>query len=111
MGKALARGTRIAYEALNRRARGPKDSKPGVIGADSAYMRRVYGRKVTRLTLGDLSACLVLGRSRDRPMGGQKSAEGILGERQAELLRHSEAERRSQQIGRAVTAITEGLNK
>ena len=35
-----------------------------------------YGRKVTRLTLGDLSTCLVLGRSRGRLMGGQKSAEG-----------------------------------
>ena len=34
------------------------------------------GRKVTRLTLGDLSTCLVLGRPRGRPMGGQKSAEG-----------------------------------
>ncbi len=44
-------------------------------------------------------------------MGGQKSAEGILGERQAELLRHSKAERRSQQIGRAATTLTEGLNK
>ncbi len=29
-----------------------------------------------RLTLGDLSTCLVLGRSRGRLMGGQKSAEG-----------------------------------
>jgi hypothetical protein len=44
-------------------------------------------------------------------MGGQKSADGIVGERQAELLRHSETERWSKQIGRAVTTITEGLNK
>ena len=35
-----------------------------------------YGRKVTRLTLGDLRACLVLGLPRGSPMGAQKSAEG-----------------------------------
>ena len=35
-----------------------------------------YGRKVTRLTLGDLRACLVRGLPRGSPMGAQKSAEG-----------------------------------
>ena len=73
-------------------------------------MRR-GGRKVTRLTLGDLFTCLGLGHSREGPKGGQKSADGIVGARQARLVRHSEAERRSQQIGQAVTALTEGLNK
>ena len=34
--------------------------------------------KVTRLTLGDLSACLVLVSSRGAAMGWQKSAEVIL---------------------------------
>jgi hypothetical protein len=34
------------------------------------------GRKVTRLTLGALSTCLVLGRPRGLSMDGQKSAEG-----------------------------------
>ena len=62
-------------------------------------------RKVTRLTLGDLFTCLVLGLSRGRPKGGQKSADGIVGNRQAELVRHSKAERRSKQIGRAVPLL------
>ncbi|WP_417388513.1 hypothetical protein, partial [Gimesia sp.] len=50
-GKLLARGTRIAYEALVGWARRHKDSKPDVIRIGLVYMRRVYGRKVTRLTL------------------------------------------------------------
>lgn len=41
-------------------------------------MRRVYGREVTRITLGGLSACLVLPVSRDIGRGWQKSAEAIL---------------------------------
>jgi RNA-directed DNA polymerase len=41
-------------------------------------MRRVYGRKVTRLTLGDLPICLVLPASRGVGMGRQKSAEAIV---------------------------------
>jgi hypothetical protein len=40
-------------------------------------MRRVYGMKVTRLTLGGLSACLVLPASRGVGKGWQKSAEAI----------------------------------
>jgi len=41
-------------------------------------MRRVYGMKVTRLTLGGLSTCLVLLASRGVGMGWQKSAEAIV---------------------------------
>ena len=41
-------------------------------------MRRVYGRKVTRITLGGLSACLVLPASRGVGMGRQKSAEAVV---------------------------------
>lgn len=41
-------------------------------------MRRVYGRKVTRITLGDLPICLVLPASRDVGMDRQKSAEAIV---------------------------------
>ena len=41
-------------------------------------MRRVCGRKVTRLTLGDLSTCLVLPASQGVGMGRQKSAEAII---------------------------------
>jgi hypothetical protein len=57
-GKLPTRGTRIAYEAASRWARGRIDPKPDVIRTESAYMRRVGGRKVTRLTLRDLSSCL-----------------------------------------------------
>ncbi len=56
-GKLLARGTRTAYEASSRWARGQVDSKPNVIRTESAYMRRVCGRKVTCLTLRDLLSC------------------------------------------------------
>ena len=41
-------------------------------------MRQVYGRKVTRITLGDLPICLVLPASRGVGMGRQKSAEAIV---------------------------------
>ena len=57
-GKLPARGTRIAYEALSRWTRGPIDSKSNDIRIEAAYMRRVFGKKVTRLTLRDLSRCL-----------------------------------------------------
>jgi len=40
-------------------------------------MRRVYGRKVTRITLGGLSPCFALPASRGVGMGWQKSAEAI----------------------------------
>ena len=40
-------------------------------------MRRVYGMKVTRITLGGLPTCLVLPASRGVGMGWQKSAEAI----------------------------------
>ena len=54
VGKLPARGTRTAYEALSRWTRGPIDSKSNDIRIGMAYMRRVDGRKVTRLTLRDL---------------------------------------------------------
>jgi RNA-directed DNA polymerase len=41
-------------------------------------MRRVYGMKVTRITLGGLSTCLVLPLPRGVGMGCQKSAEAIV---------------------------------
>ena len=40
-------------------------------------MRRVYGMKVTRITLGGLSTCHVLPASRGVGTGWQKSAEAI----------------------------------
>jgi hypothetical protein len=38
-------------------ARRQKDLKPDVIRTERAYMRRVDGMKVTRLTLGGLLMC------------------------------------------------------
>jgi hypothetical protein len=74
-GKLPTRGTRIACEAVPRGrgsvgVRSPRSSgtRWGICGGD--------GRKGTRLTLGALSICLVLGRPKGLPMGGQKSAEG-----------------------------------
>jgi hypothetical protein len=74
-GKLPTRGTRTACEAMQG-GRGsvgvqsPKSSGTlwGICGGD--------GRKVTRLTLGGLSICLVLGGPKGLLMGGQKSAEG-----------------------------------
>ncbi len=43
-------------------------------------MRRVDGRKVARITLGDLSTCLVLPASQGVGMGCQKSADAIVAE-------------------------------
>jgi hypothetical protein len=77
-GKLPARGTRTVYEAPARWARGPLDSKPEVIRIGPAYMRRVYGRQVTRLPLRGLPFCLVLAASQGVVMGRQKSAEAIV---------------------------------
>jgi len=77
-GKLPARGTRTVYEASRWWARGRIDPKPDAIRIDSAYMRRVCGRKVARLTLRGLPVCLVLGSPRGGPMSRQKSAEVIV---------------------------------
>jgi hypothetical protein len=60
------------------------------------YKSGVYARNVLGLTLGDLSAVRTRGLGPGRPglSGRQKSAEGILGPRQARLVRHPKAERR-----------------
>ncbi len=83
-GKLPARGTRTGYEAKTWWARGREDSKPNVIRTESAYIRRVCGKKVTRLTLRDLSVCFVEDTSdeasdfeRSRLLW-QKSAEAIV---------------------------------
>ena len=77
-GKAVARGTRTAYEACERWARRPKDPKPDVTRIGRAEMRRVYAAKVTCLTPGDLSACHELPASQEVGKGGQKSAEAVV---------------------------------
>jgi hypothetical protein len=43
-----------------------------------AYMRQIDGAKVTRLTLGELRACLVAGDVERCRIGEQQSAEAIV---------------------------------
>src|SRR5665648_317445 len=59
-GKLPARRTGTACEATTSGRGGMKIQSPIVTRKVWKYMRRVYGRKVARLTLGDLSICLVL---------------------------------------------------
>ena len=60
------------------------------------YKSGAYARNVLCLTLGDLSTVQSSGLKPGEPdlTGRQKSAEGILGPRQARLVRHPNAERR-----------------
>jgi hypothetical protein len=60
------------------------------------YKSGVYAPNVLGLTLGDLPAVRKNGLKPGEPdlTGRQKSAEGILGPRQARLVRHPNAERR-----------------
>ena len=74
-GKAPVRGTRIAYEACARWARARRDPKPDVTRNRRAYMRRMYGAKVTRLTPGGLSVCSD-GRTRIRRWASLRSCPG-----------------------------------
>jgi hypothetical protein len=74
-GKLLTRGTRIACEAVPR-GRGSVGVQSPMSSGTRWGICGGAGRKVTRLTLGALSTCLVLGRPRGLSMGGQKSAEG-----------------------------------
>src|SRR5690606_10667608 len=75
-GKLPTRGTRIAYEATARWARGRIDPKPNVIRIESAYMRRGSGRKVTRLTLRDLPFCLRARTAARRADGAAEVSRG-----------------------------------
>ena len=99
-GKLLTRGTRTAWEA-SYRGRGSVGVRSPMSSGTIRCIGGGDGRTVTRLTLGALFTCLVLGLARGRPKGGQQSADGIVGDGQAELVRHAKAERRSNQIGRA----------
>lgn len=80
VGELPARGTRSAYEAWKAWARWRRTPNPKVIRKADMYMRRVDGRKVTRITPGDLAFCPEgLGKSKGGPMGRQKSAGAIRG--------------------------------
>jgi len=77
-GELPARGTRSAYEAWRAWARTRRSSNPTVIRKAGVYMRRVDGRKVTRLTPGDLAFCPEgLVKPQGGTMGRQKSAGAI----------------------------------
>jgi len=51
-----------------------------------------------------------LSEPQGKPNAYRKSADGIVGESQARLVRHSKAEKAEQRIGQAVKIATEGLN-
>jgi len=98
-GKLPTRGTRTACEALSRGrgsvgVRSPMSSgtRWGICGGD--------GRKVTRLTLGALPTCLVLGRLQGLSMGGQKSAEGDKDRRSDPRPKHVNPARCHDLVGR-----------
>jgi hypothetical protein len=77
-GELPARGTRSAYEAWRVWARLRRTPNPTVIHEAAVYMRRVDGRKVTRLTPGDLAFCPEgLVKLQGGTMGRQKSAGAI----------------------------------
>lgn len=65
-------------------------------------MWRVYGRKVTRITRGDLSACPVLETLRDVSMSRQKSADAIV----AGLTTLSEGQNTKRWTGAEVSMTT-----
>ncbi len=60
-GKAPVRGIRSAYEASPEGRGRVGVRSPKVIRNPGAYMRRMYGAKVMRLTPGGLSVCLDTG--------------------------------------------------
>jgi hypothetical protein len=97
-GKRPTRGTQTACEAAQR-GRGsvgvqsPMSSGTlwGICGGD--------GRKVTRLTLGALSICPWLGKSKGFLMDGQKSAEGEKDRRSDPRLEHVNPARHHYLVG------------
>ena len=79
-------------------------SKSSIRSWGVLYKFGVYVRKKTRLTSGDLRGCPQgLDQGQPRLNAAQESAEGIVPDGQAMLVRHSNAERRSQQLGGAAT--------
>ena len=71
-------------------------AKSSIRNGGGLYKSGAYARNVLGLTLGDLPAVRKGGLRSGEPdlTGRQKSAEGILGPRQAKLVRHPKAERR-----------------
>jgi hypothetical protein len=96
VSKALARGTRSAYEAVDVWVRVRRDPKPNSHPETRLYMRRVYGAKVTRLTPGGLPVCPGVPWAREAARSTrdrQKSAESITRLRRARKEEHVESMR------------------
>ena len=94
--KRAGRRTGTGYEVWPTRDERTRDGEVlhphgGVLYKSGAYAPNVLG-----LTLGDLPTVRTRGLRPGGPglSGRQKSAEGILGPRQARLVRHPRAERR-----------------
>jgi hypothetical protein len=77
VSKLLARRTETACEAAPLGREGQKTQSPIAIRRVWNYMRRVSGRKVVRLTRGDLAGGHGLPSLQSEGMGCQKSAEAI----------------------------------
>ena len=73
--KAPVRGTRSVYEAAEGGRGRVGVQSPKVIQNRRSYMRRIGGAKVTRLTPGDLSACLEPD-AKQRPRNSRKRSPG-----------------------------------
>lgn len=73
--KAPVRGTRSVYEAAEGGRGRVGVRSPKVIRNRRSYMRRICGAKVTRLTPGDLSACLEPD-AKQRPRNSRKRSPG-----------------------------------
>jgi len=94
--KRAGRRTGTGYEVWYTRDERARDREVLHPQRGVLYKSGVCARNVLCLTLGDLLAVRRSGLRPGEPdlNGGQKSAEGIVGPRQARLGRHPKAERR-----------------
>ena len=76
VSKLPTQGTRTVCEA-SERGQGSVGVQSPMSSGTLRCICGGYGRKVTRLTLGDLHSCLVLGPSKGGLRAVQKSADGI----------------------------------
>ena len=94
--KRAGRRTGTGYEVWYTRDERARDREVLHPQRGVPYKSGVYAPNVLGLTLGDLPAVRRSGLRPGGPglTGRQKSAEGIVGSRQARLVRHPKAERR-----------------
>jgi hypothetical protein len=93
---SAGRRTGTGYEVWHTRDERARDREVLHPQRGVLYKSGVYAPNVLCLTLGDLPIVRRCGLRPGEPglTGQQKSAEGILGPRQARLVRHPRAERR-----------------